>query len=114
MTLDDYRAENYTSVFHDIAPHILDEFVPYHRDNPGIYDLFRRFAFELRTSGRRHYGAKALMERIRWHVEIERSGEFKVNNSFVSCYTRLLQLEYPDFKTFFQTRKTSGTVEVSK
>lgn len=101
----------FNSPFSDLAPHIVDAFVSYHRENPKVYELFKRFACEAKTSGRRHYGAKALMEKIRWHIEIEQKGEFKINNSFTSAYVRALITEDPSFKDFFQTRQTPGTVQ---
>lgn len=98
------------AVFGDIIPKIADAFVDYHKANPGIYDQFKRFAFELRRAGRDHFGAKAILERIRYETAITGSGEFKINNNFASCYARLLILDHPEFSEFFETRRTPGTV----
>jgi len=74
-------------IFNDIAPHIADEFFKYHRENPKVYQLFREYASRLRSQGIFHYGAKAIMERIRWHFEVDqRSADFKVNNNYASCF----------------------------
>lgn len=97
-------------LFADLAPHIVDQFIDYHRENPETFELFKRFAKDLVRAGRRHYGAKAIFERIRWTIEIERKGEFKCNNNFVAPMVRLLQFEEPQFAGFFETRTTPGTV----
>jgi len=95
----------YQPLMNDIRPHILEAFVEYHRANPEIYELFKRFANEVKVSGRRYYGAKAIMEKIRWEVNIERKGDFKCNDHYTSCYVRLLISEDPRFKDFFETRR---------
>lgn len=103
----------FESLFHDIRPHIIDQFVDYHRANPRIYELFKAYATQIRNKGIRHYGAKAIMERIRWHVEIDmKSGDFKINNNFASCYARLLISEDASFKAFFETRHTPAHVAI--
>lgn len=70
-----------------------------------MYLYFKRFALEARQSGVKKYGAKAIFERLRWHVMIERRGDdFKINNNYVSRYVRLLIGEHPEFNSFFSTR----------
>lgn len=94
-----------SDIYEGIAPHIVEAFQKYNESHPDIYSLFRLFSLQLKASGIYHYGAKAIMERIRWHFEVERkSGEFKINNSYASCYARLLMNQDPYFKNFFSTR----------
>lgn len=94
-------------IFGDISPAVVDRFLTYHRQNPEIYELFKRFAMEAKSNGMEHFGAAAICERIRWHVAVERrNDEFKVNNNYRSCYTRLLILDHPEFSDFFQTRRS--------
>jgi len=97
-------------LFSDIKPHIVEKFFVYHRDNPHVFDLFYKYTCQLKNTGRRHYGAQMVFERMRWHYAVETQGdEFKINNNYVSCYTRLLAQIYPEFKDFFETRCTPGT-----
>ncbi|HEY7328515.1 MAG TPA: hypothetical protein VH592_12780 [Gemmataceae bacterium] len=88
---------------------IQERFEQFHAHHPDVYELFKRFAFELRCAGRQKYGAKSIMERIRWHVATSSAGdeeeEFKLNNIFTSRYVRLLINEHPEFAEFFELRR---------
>jgi hypothetical protein len=96
------------SLFGDVAPHIVDKFLPYHRENPEVYAAFKRFAYELKQAGRDHFGSKGIMERLRWWSAVEaKNDQFKINNSYASCYARLLVFEDPGFSDFFQLRSTA-------
>lgn len=95
----------FAPLFSGIAPHIVERFVAYHKENPHVYDAFKRFAFDLKRAGRDHFGAKGIMERLRWWSAVEAKGdEFKINNNFSSCYVRLICMEYPEFRGFFEVR----------
>lgn len=82
------------------------EFEEFDRANPNIYHLFRRFAFEAQERGFKHFGAKAIMERVRWEVRMDTTGnsEFKINNNFTAFYARKLMRDYPSMAGFFRTR----------
>lgn len=83
-----------------------DKFRKYHQDNPGIFGLFIRFTREARRRGYRHFGSKAVFERIRWHMNVETTGDpFKINNNYTSRYVRLLEKEYPGFVGFYRQRQ---------
>ena len=100
-------------IFGDIKPDIVERFIEYHKANPAVYDEFRKFAFHLRDAGRSHFGAKAIIERIRYETAIRGNDDFKINNSFASCYARLMIFDCPGFDGFFETRRTSGSVEAA-
>lgn len=100
--------------FEDINPRIVQQFLDFHRDNPRVFELFKRFTNEARRAGRAHYGIKSIAERIRWHVSIETKGDdFKINNNFSSCYARMLIADDPSLKEFFETRR-SPTAELDR
>lgn len=82
-------------------------FQQYHRTNPAIFAAFKKFAFEARGRKKR-FGAKAVMERVRWELEINTTGSFKVNNDFTALYARLLIYQHPEFKNFFSLRTVTG------
>ncbi len=104
LTFSDIPA-NQRPIFSDLAPHIVDSFVTYHRENPHVYEMFKAYAEQIRNSGTNIFGSKAIMEQIRWHYAVERRDhEFKVNNNFASCYARLLILNEPKFAEFFELR----------
>jgi len=78
----------------------------FHKANPQVYELFKRFTFEALRSGRKNYSANAIFERIRWHSEIETQGDdFKLNNNHRPYYARLFMHDYPEYDGFFRTRE---------
>jgi len=111
MTFDEIKP--FDGVFDDLNQEMLAHFLIFHEKNPSIFKLFRKYAETVRARGANNYGAKALMERIRWEVEIERNEEFKINNNYVSFYVRLLIFLEPSFKDFFEMRSSCGKGEVS-
>lgn len=93
----------------DIPSNTLEAFNAYHRQNPHIFDLFYYYAKVMRDAGRKQYGAKSIMERVRWHCEIENTGsEFKISNSFTAYYPRLVEAHDPSFKGFFVKKQLKG------
>lgn len=100
----------YNVIHHDIflsvKPHIREKFWKYHSENPELFDLYLKFARQLKNSRRNEYGIAAITERIRWHFAVETVGDdFKINNNYKSCYARLLAITYPEeFRTFFKIR----------
>lgn len=89
---------------------IEKRFWQFHHDNPGVYELFKQFAFEARKAGFDHYGAKAIFERVRWHIHITTNDrEFKLNNNYHSRYARLMARDYPQMDGFFRNRKLKTT-----
>lgn len=95
-------------IFGDLCPTVVDQFVDYHRARPEIYEQFKRFSVEIKSSGRDQFGAKAIMERIRFETALRGGDEFKVNNSYASCYARLLAFEDSSFREFFIFRHTKA------
>ena len=89
-----------------MAEHIKLRFKEYHNDNPKVYDLFVRFAKDVKAAKMGRYSAKSIFERIRWHVEIETVGEkFKLNNNYTAYYARKMMKEHPEFQGFFIVRE---------
>ena len=82
-------------------------FAKYHQDNPQIYAAFSTLIHKAIDRGRKYYGAKALMEIIRWQTEIEGSGIFKINNNYTSRYARMWEANNPQHEGFFRKRRLS-------
>ena len=40
----------------------------YHEENPHVYELIEKFAYQVMDAGYQKYGMKALLERVRWHT----------------------------------------------
>lgn len=82
-------------------------FVDFHQANLGVWSLFRQYTFELIRAGRRHYSARAVLHRIRWHADIETTtGDgFKINNNHSAYYARMFMEFYPEHDGFFHVRE---------
>ena len=85
---------------------IDSKFTEFHERNPHIFDLFLKFAKQVKESGRK-IGAKAIAERIRWEIYFERDkGEkYKVNNNYISRYARLAVETDPELVKVFNFRR---------
>lgn len=59
----------------------------------------------LQSRGITHHGIGSLWEVLRWNMQIERDGDFKLNNNFRSRYARLIIQEHPEFENFFELRE---------
>lgn len=85
-------------------------FARYLQENPQIWEFFCRFAEQARQAGRKHIGAKAIMERIRWETYLAPVQEpgfplLKVNNNYSSRLARKLMAERPEFAGCFELRE---------
>jgi len=80
-------------------------FQEFDQAHPEIWKLFRSTTFQVMERGFRNYGAKSILERIRWHTSIEQgSRDFKINNNYAPYYARKFHASYPEFDGFFRTR----------
>ena len=93
------------------TPPSLDaRFATWTLDNPGVYHLAVKLAFQMKAAGFRTYGMKTIFEVIRWHHDLANKGElFKLNNSYASRLARLIELDEPALKTFFKTRRLKNS-----
>jgi hypothetical protein len=81
-------------------------FKEFHEENPHVWMLFERYTFELINSGHSHYSSRTVIDRIRWHIDIDTNGgQFKISNSHSVYYSRLFHIKYPIHADFFSTRK---------
>lgn len=88
------------------TPSIQEQFEAFHRRHPDVFELFRRYAWDLRHAGRKRFGAKAIMERIRWDRMTSSAGDpaevAKIPNNYTSRYVRLLIEQDGSFAGFFR------------
>jgi hypothetical protein len=84
-----------------------DRFLAYHNQHPEVWQAFERFALEA-AEVRGRYGAKGIMERVRWHTEITRGEDFKANNNFTAYYARIFVAKHPRFSGLFEFREING------
>lgn len=101
-----------TDLFKELQPSIVRAFRAFHAQNPQVYLVFKKFAEEVRSAGRRRFGVRAIGERMRWYTMIETRGDdFKINNNHQACYGRLLMLEDPFYRQVFSRRVSRDSKE---
>ena len=94
---------------HQVEDEYLAAFNNYHAENPHVYELFKRFAFEAIQAGYEHYSSYCIINRIRWHSEVETRGDpFKINNNYTPRYARKFHDDFPEHAGFFRTRIIKG------
>jgi hypothetical protein len=85
---------------------LQDRFEVYHKENPRVYELFVKFAKEVKAAGFKNFSANAIFERIRWYVSVETVGDkFKVNDNYRPYYARKMMQDFPEFEGFLNIRK---------
>lgn len=90
-----------------MKPSIQESYERWKTRNPGVIDLFDRFAREASGRGKR-VGVKLLAERVRWEVNItiNRTGEvFRINNNYTSRIARDLITRHPELDGVIETRR---------
>ena len=86
-----------------------ERFEQYDRENPHVYELVKRYTFDVIASGKKHFSMASIIERIRWFTEIETTGDpFKINQNYQTYYGRKFMQEFPQHEGFFRTRKLRG------
>lgn len=84
----------------------IEEFQWYHKENPEVYEMFERFTFQVISTGRKYFSARAIIERIRWYSQIEdNSVTFKISDHPMPFYARLFELKNPQYSGFFMKKK---------
>jgi hypothetical protein len=79
------------------------KFATYHAENPSIYEAFKKFTFQV-IQKRKRFGARSIMERIRWDTVIEGNDAFKINDNYTAYYVRLFDKDFPEHIDFFRKR----------
>jgi hypothetical protein len=93
---------------------LLEKFARYHRNNPHVYALFRRFTFAIIERGHRRTSVWLIMNRIRWEMTVETYGdEFKICNDYFALYARMFVVENPQHATLFKLKTMKAGNEPS-
>lgn len=83
------------------------KFCTYHKQNPQVYEEFKKFTLKTIKKGFQNYSAKGIFELIRWHSGVAADGDvFKVNNNYTPFYARLFEKDHPKHKDYFRIRKS--------
>lgn len=78
----------------------------FHKENPQVWQLFEHFTNQVIAAGHKHYSAAAIIQRIRWHTDVETTdAAFKINNNHHPYYARYFHHVHPQHDGFFRTRE---------
>lgn len=92
----------FDSLFDRYSEKTKKDFKQFHAENPEIFTEFLALARKIKNTGRKKYSAEAILQVLRWHRDIQTTGEpYKISNNFRSMYARLLVYNYPEFQGFF-------------
>jgi len=81
-------------------------FEMFHRQNPKVYRLFKKFSLALIEAGHNKIGSKLIIERIRYESAVRTTGnDHKINNNFTAYYSRRFIREFPQHTDRFTFRK---------
>ena len=92
-------------IFADYPREVLDKFKQWDKENPEVFPMFKKMAFQIKRTGRTAYSGYNIFYAIRWFRDIKTTGDvFKVNNDYIPIYIRLLIYRHPEFDGFFELR----------
>ena len=106
QTLFDVTPMNEVDLPHTAT--IEERALAFHLANPRVYGELRRLAFILVNRGHKRFGCKMLAEQLRWswyERTIDVSG-YKLSNTYVAFYARLLMKNEPELVGVFETRSS--------
>ncbi len=83
------------------------DFAKYDRENPQIWEAFKKYAHQAKTKGFKHYSAAGIFEIIRWHTGVTGIGQYKISNNYKPDYARKMMKEDVEFDGFFRTKSLS-------
>ena len=73
-----------------------------------VYNLFAQITFKTIEAGFKNYSARAILHRMRWHMQIDQGDrEYKCNNNWTPELARWFHETYPEYGKFFRTRKSN-------
>jgi len=87
----------------------MDQLAQVLEAHPEIGSEFVRLALEAKRSGHARYGARAIVELIRYETTVRQGGEFKLNNNLTPALARWAMKEHPELEGFFETRERQST-----
>jgi hypothetical protein len=74
-----------------------------------VVEKFVQYARDLIKAGFTRYSARAILHRIRWHMQVERGDRgFKCNNNWTPRMSRWFMEQNPQYTGFFEIRASPG------
>jgi hypothetical protein len=89
---------------------IFKRFKKFHAGNREVWELFEYYTLQLINRGFEHHSSDAVVQRIRWHVDLETKdeepyGKIKISDHYRAYYARLFHVAYPEHGGFFNNKK---------
>ena len=90
------------------------KFAAFHAANPEVYNLYKRFAYELIQRGCARLSSKLIIERIRWETAVQTTGagwnaagktKFLLDNRYTCWYSRQFIADFPNLADRFEIRE---------
>jgi len=89
-----------------MSKNLKREWWDWHKQNPHVYEMFKKFTFHAIERGHKHSSAWLVINRIRWETSIETKGnDFKISNDYIAFYARLFMVEHPKYDGFFRIKE---------
>lgn len=85
---------------------LCSDFIDFDVTHPKVYKMFAFFTMEALNSNYEHFGAKMVMERIRWETYLSKDGKLKFANNYTAFYARKFEFFNPQFKGIFRMKKS--------
>ena len=80
-----------------------ENFEIYDYQNPEIWEMFKKFSLQVALK-RKHFSAKCVFHRVRWETTIGSTGDFKIDDGWISHYARKFAKEFPEYEELFEFR----------
>ena len=85
---------------------LLNRFTDFHKKNPEVYELFKKFTFDAINRGHTRLSAWMITNRIRWETQIETvNDDYKISNDYIALYSRKFMKDYPQHNGFFKIKE---------
>lgn len=91
------------------------KFLKYHKENPHVYQEFKKLTFKTIQKGFKHYSARGIIQLLRWHTGVSENGTgLKINDHRSMYYGRMFMNEYPEHDGFFRLRSSAADKFINK
>lgn len=88
-----------------------ENFAVHLQESPEVYEKFVEFSL-VATKHRKYFSPWTVCHRIRWSTMVgDNNSQFKVNNNWISFYSRKFMQDYPEHDGFFATRSRNTATE---
>ena len=83
------------------------KFQNFDRENPHVYEMFKKLSLDMFAKGHSRAGSKMLIEVIRWQTMTKTTDkDYKINNNYAPYLARKFVREFPQHLDKFNFRQT--------